>query len=238
MAYLTVAREPKQLHIVDDTELRHAMAANRQPSNTTPDLSTDIVGRSTPDLSTCAKPKTTPDLSTADLRRFDARRRTLRIAIPRLCAAAGIYTDTYELAKSGRSQMRPQTFAKLNAALNRLAAGQEGNEPRTLCVALVRLVTAQVARAVGADPAKVLATDLAQNRSNAPDWLQASRCRRCAVYLVVEGLGLRKAAIGHALGITRAAAQKIVKEIERERDHDAALDALLAELMTTLKGEA
>jgi len=238
-AYLAPA--PRQLDIVTDTVLARdpKLAPSCQPNGAAENggyLSTARETKTRGHLSIVPQKETGPYLSTADMKKLDARRRRFGIAIPALCAAAGLHPNTYNDAKSGRSRTRRSTCEKLNAALNRLAAGAAADDRRTLCQMMLRLVTAQFSRAAGWDPAQVLAQDFSKEAAT-PVWRQAARMRRCAIYLLVEGGGIGKATIGHAIGITRQAVQKAVAEIEAARDGDHAFDALMQTMMVQLKGD-
>lgn len=220
MASIYLASAPRQLDIVSDTVL--AMAAQ-----TPGDLST---GRPP-----APRPKTPGDLSTADIKTLDRRRRQLGITVLRLCSEAGVHVDTYDDARAGRSRPRARTLDRIATALNRLAAGAEADPRRTICQALLRLVTAEFARRAGWDAALMLSQSFEAERPQDPVWLQAARLRRCAIYVLVEGLMIRKAQIGHAVGCSRQAVQKAVAAIEQERERDPQFDALMQTMMDTVK---
>ena len=211
-----LAPAPRQLDIVADTILAE---------------------KNQGELSTAGKPKNQGELSTYNIKTLETRRIKHRIPIAKLCANAGIHTDTYDDARKGSSATRQATYEKINRALNQLVAGADVDVRRTLCQATLRLVTAQLARNTGWDPQLMLAQDFSAECPQNPVWKQAARLRRCAIYLLVEGLGLGKAEIGHAIGMTRAGAQKAVKEIEAERDRSVEFDALMQNMMVQLKGE-
>lgn len=226
-SYLAPAPAPKQLDIIADTILRG-------PRQTPGDLSTSPENKTPGDLSTGGKSKTPGDLSTT-MKQIDARRKKLGVTIGKLCAAAKIHPDTYDDARAGRSRPRPVTIRKLARALAMLAAGQEGEDPRTLCQSYLQFITVDLARRSGWDPQLMLAQNFEAENTNDPVWLQASRLRRCAIYLLVEGLYLGKAKIAAAIGVTRQAVHKTVAAIESERDRDSALDTLMETMMLQLK---
>jgi hypothetical protein len=238
--YLAPPPAPRQLDIVADTILS---AAGKTPGDlstgrrieTPGELSTKRKTETPGDLSTKGKTKTPGDLSTSDLKKLDARRRRLGVSIGKLCAAAGIHVDTYDDARAGRSRTRPATFDKLSAALARLAAGEETDDRRTLCQVTLRVVTAYMSIATGWDPELMLSQDFSVERPT-PIWLAASRMRRCAIYILVEGGGIGKATIGHAIGVTRAGVHKTVADIEAARMKDGEFDALMQRMMAQLKG--
>lgn len=171
------------------------------------------------------------------MKRVDRRRKDLHVTIARLCAAAGIHGDTYEDARAGRSKVRASTVARLERALEALSAGEAPAAKLSLCQAYLRSITVQLAVKTGWDPELMLTQDFSSENTEDPVWLQASRLRRCAVYLVVEGLRLGKADIGRAVGVSRQAIHKSVAAIEAERERDAAFDALMSGMMLIVAGE-
>lgn len=213
MTSLYLASSPRQLDIVADT-----MLANPPP-----------------DLSTASLPKSPPDLSTRDVRAIDRRRRRMGITVAELLAASRVNRDTYFDARAGRLHPRAATLQRLSAALDRLTAGAAPDVQRTLCVALLRVVTAEFARRAGWDAALMLSQSFAEERPQDAVWLQAARLRRCAIYVLVEGLMIRKAHIGHAIGCSRQAVHKAVAVIEQERERDPAFDTLMQTMMDTVK---
>lgn len=240
-------RKPRQLDIINDTALsarpeNGARLSTARVAGNGPYLSTGpdsenggYLSIRTPlenggDLSTKPAPENGGDLSTG-FRRFDAKRRELGISIAKLCAAAGIHPNTYDTMRKGEAATRPTTMLKLRRAFNRLATGEKADAPRSLFEIGIRMFTADLARQVGADPVKVLAANFETENTNDPEWLQASRLRRAAIYLMVEGVGIAKADAGHALGITRQAVHKAVAVIELERDRDNNFDRIMREMM-------
>ncbi|MGX9389780.1 hypothetical protein ACWX0K_10860 [Nitrobacteraceae bacterium UC4446_H13] len=213
MTSLYLAAGPRQLDIVADT----------------------VLAKAPPDLSTARALNSPPDLSTKDVVAIDRRRRRMGISVADLLAASRVSRDTFFDARAGRSRVRPATVARLRTALDRLTAGADTEGQRTLCVALLRVVTAEFARRAGWDAALMLSQSFEEERPQDPVWLQAARLRRCAIYVLVEGLMIRKAHIGHAIGCSRQAVHKAVAVIEQERDRDAQFDALMQTMMDTVK---
>jgi hypothetical protein len=84
----------------------------------------------------------------------------------------------------------------------------------------------------------MLGQDFSEESPNDPVWRQAARLRRCAIYLLVEGMfGGKRAPIAHAIGITRQAVHKGVAAIEAERMRDGAFDAMMQAAIVDLKGD-
>jgi transcriptional regulator with XRE-family HTH domain len=217
---------PRQLDIEGDTALAHAALRS----------STASQGTVAPRSSTDSKGDAALRSSTVSIKRIEARRRKLKITIRELCTAAGVRVETYADARAGRYKTQASTLDKLSDALGRLAAGREEGEPITLCLAMIRLIVRQLAERTGWDAALMLSQDFSEERTQDPVWKQAARLRRCALYLLAEGLGLKKAALAAAIGVSRQAVQKTVAEIEAERERSPDFDALMQTMMDTLKG--
>lgn len=222
------APAPRQLDIIADTILRGV--------ETRTDLSTGTARETRTDLSTAPRAQTRTDLSTK-LKQMAERRKKVGISVARWLAVANVTRDTYFSALKGASNIRQSTVEKLAAALDALSAGEAPAEKLSLCQAYLRSMTVQLAIKTGWDPELMLSQNFAAENSNDPVWLQASRLRRCAVYLLVEGLNLGKANIGRAIGVSRQAIHKSVAAIEAERDRDAIFDGLMSTMMLQVKGE-
>jgi hypothetical protein len=243
MPALYLAKSP-QLDIIDDTPL--ALAKNGSHSSSVIPLkngsylSTVAAVENGSHSSTVAAVENGSHSSTDGLRRLDARRRKAKISVQDLCADAGIHANTYRFGLEGHAATSPRVMTKLKRSLDRLAAGEEPDIRRTMCMALVRFLTWHVAGLVGVDPDQVLACDFSHERPTDKVWLQAARIRRCAVYLLVEGPRLRvgAATVAAAIGQKRQAVHKAVAAIETERDRDPEFDALMRSLMLQLTGEA
>lgn len=228
-----------QLDIIDDTDLGRKntpRSSSGSQTQNTPCSSSKAASKNTPCSSTGAAAENTPRLSTSGIKRLDARRKELGISITKLCAVAGVYPDTYRSVRLGLAQTRPNTMAKLTGALNRLATGEKANAPRSLTETMTRMLIAHMAREAGLDPAVVLATDFETQKPSDAAWLQAATFRRAAVYLMVEGLGVGKADMGHVLGISRQAVHQSVAAIESERDRDDEFDRKMRSMMIMVAG--
>jgi transcriptional regulator with XRE-family HTH domain len=230
MSYLASAPTPRQLDIIADTLLS-------APRETTVICQPAPKPKNHCDLSTASKSRNHSDLSTERGKRISSRRKQLGISTSALIAAAGIYPQTYFLAIRGSTNTRASTLDAIEAALDRLSAGETSTAKLSLCQAYLRSITVQLAVKTGWDPELMLTQDFSSENTEDPVWLQASRLRRCAVYLVVEGLRLGKADIGRAVGVSRQAIHKSVAAIEAERERDAAFDALMSGMMLMVAGE-
>ncbi|KPG01805.1 hypothetical protein IP86_03075 [Rhodopseudomonas sp. AAP120] len=229
---------PRQLDIEADT----ALGGVGIHSSTTPKIAIGIHSSTGPKdavgihSSTAPKKSVGIHSSTASFKRIDTRRASLGIAVARLCSAAQIHPNTYREIRIGNCVAKSATIERLMGALDRLAAGAVVDEQRTLCLALLRMIQGQLADRTGWDRQVILSQDLKNQRPNDPLYVQAARLRRCAVYLLAEGLMIGKAALGHALGISRQAVHKTVSEIEAERDTSPEFDALMQSMMDLVKG--
>lgn len=230
MAYLAQATAPRQLDIIADTVLC-AAGENRT------DLSTKAKSKNRTDLSTGPKNENRTDLSTERARRIASRREQLGVSTSALARAADIHLQTYFAAMKCPASTRPSTFDALEQALDRFAAGETTARRRTFSESYLRNLATQLAVKTGWDPELMLTQNFASENTNDPVWLQASRLRRCAVYLMVESKLCSKADIGRVISVSRQAIHKSVASIEAERERDSAFDELMANMMLQVKGE-
>lgn len=232
----------RQLDIIDDTDLGRRQngihLSSVTPLQNGSYLSTVNGGENGYHSSTVEPAQNGYHSSTDGLKRLDARRRKAGVPVQDLCTAAGIHINTYREGIGGRAATSPRVMTALTRALTQISAGEDPATRKTLCMAMVRFLTVHVARLVGVDPEQVLAQDFSKERPTDKVWLQAARIRRCAVYLVVEGLKVGAAAVAGAIGQKRQAVHKAIAAIEAERDRDGEFDALMRVLMLQLTGEA
>jgi DNA-binding XRE family transcriptional regulator len=228
-SYLAPARAPAQLDIIADTILR--ASENRT------DLSTKALAKNRTDLSTNVKSENRTDLSTDRAKRIAARRKALGVSTSALAAAADLHLQTYFAAIRNPLSTRLSTFDALEGALDRFAGGI--TLPKRLTIYESRLfdLITQLAMRSGWDPELMLAQDFSSENTNDPVWLQASRLRRCAIYLMVEGMKCSKADIGRLIGVSRQAVHKSVAAIEAERDRSEIFHELMGSMMLQVKGQ-
>lgn len=86
-----------------------------------------------------------------------------------------------------------------------------------------------IARQSGLDPAVVAAAPEQAPLSERKAWAAAMKVRRQAIYLTITLLDVPQADMARALGISRPAVTRLVREVEDQRD-DPALDRALDEL--------
>lgn len=229
-SYLAAAPAPQQLDIIADTIL----SAGRE--NRT-DLSTRGKSENRTDLSTSPKIENRTDLSTDRAKRIAARRKQLGVSTSALASLAELHLQTYFAAMRSPASTRPSTFDALEAALDRFAGGI--TLPKRLTIYESRLfdLISQIAVRRGWDPELMLSQNFAAENSNDPVWLQASRLRRCAVYLMVEGMKCSKADIARLIGVSRQAIHKSVAAIEAERERDEAFHAFMGTMMLHVSGQ-
>lgn len=229
-AYLAPAPAPRQLDIIADTIL-NAARENRT------DLSTGVPIQNRTDLSTKARSENRTDLSTDRAKRIGARRKQLGVSTSALAAAAELHLQTYFAAMRNPASTRVSTFDALEEALDRFAGGITPTKRLTIYESrLFGLITVLALR-VGWDPEQMLSQNFDAESPNDPVWLQASRLRRCAIYLMVEGMGCTKADIGRLIGVSRQAIHKSVAAIEAERDRSETFHELMASMMLQVKGQ-
>jgi hypothetical protein len=171
------------------------------------------------------------------MKRIEARRKELGISVAKLCAMAGIHHNTYRMVQKVQPSVRRRTVDTLTDTLRRMAKGEKPQKPRSLLQSWIRFLTADMARRFGLDVISVLATNFEAENSNDPKWLEGSRMRRYAMYLLVEGVGLEKAAVGHAVGISRQAVFKAIAVTELERDRDGQFDRIMRDAMVDVVGD-
>lgn len=86
-----------------------------------------------------------------------------------------------------------------------------------------------LAKLQGLDPAEVAQAPEQAPLGGRPQWREAMRVRRRAVYLVITLLDVPQADAARALSITRMRVGQMIREVEDERD-DPVIDRALEEL--------
>lgn len=150
-----------------------------------------------------------------------------KIPIADLCRRAGVSTRSFFDGLKGTYETRPETLAKLNAALGRGKMAFAGEPGPAETHGAYKLCLAYAARELNRNPKVVLASDPARKATSDPQWLEAAEVRRLAFWLATRLLGFAQADVGRAAGVTRAAVSTAVQALEDERDHDKQLDKLL-----------
>lgn len=171
------------------------------------------------------------DLAAGGMKRLDAKRKELGISISKLCLMAGIKPRTYQLALRGKVATRVTTIRSIAHTLKRFANGEKPRAPRSLLEQMVRLMIVRVCQEMDIDPQTVFDTDFSSENTNDEKWLRSSRIRGAAIYIVVEGVGMSKAAVGHVVGISRQAVFKAVAAAELARDKDAEFDRIMRNMI-------
>lgn len=229
-SYLAPAPAPRQLDIIADTALA-ADFANHS------DLSTKTKVRNHSDLSTKPQNANHSDLSTDRAKRIAARRNELGVSTSALIAAAGLYPQTYFMALRGRANTRASTFDALEKALDRFAVGYTPAGRRTIGEKCLRDLIIEISERLGLDPEAVLAQDFSSENTNDAVYMQNCHVRRCATYLMVEGMSFGKAAVARLVGVSRQAVHKTGSAIEKKRERDASLDKMLGDMMLKITGK-
>lgn len=213
-------RMPRQLHIIDDTILA-------TETKTPPELSTARKAATPPELSTARKVVTPPELSTArEIKKIEQRRIKAGITVSQLCATSGVHKNTYEDARAGRAVTRASTVKRLNRAADALIGRQiETGDRHTFIQSYLWRLKRDFARKLGMDPEVVLNQDFSAECTNDKIWMDGSRVRGLAIYVLVEGLmDGKRSAIARAADMSRQAVHKRVEAIEKERMRDEVFD--------------
>ena len=165
-----------------------------------------------------------------DIALIERTRQQMKIPIDRLCAAAEVAPRHYYRLVARRVSPRGSTISRLNMALQRhkIGFGAEAHELAPHAALKATMVLA--AFCLKADARAALDADPAQRATSNPEWMAAARVRRVAIYVANQFFGFAQADLARAAGVTRQAVSNAIKELEDERDHDAALKALLDQL--------
>jgi hypothetical protein len=191
------------------------------------DLSTALGRQNRADLSTVNGAENRTDLS---IDKIEQRRRRAAIGLTALLGEARVHRVTWYAARAHPDRVRASTLERLDRALSRMVVGERAEGNIAAIKKLYLLVAGVVAERCGADIAAVLATacDFSSERPQEESWLIAARVRRVAMYLIAGHMALGNAALGNAIGCSRQAVKKAVREIEDLREREPALDALIA----------
>lgn len=165
-----------------------------------------------------------------DIAAIERKRRQMNIPVSSLCATAGIGRRTYDYVLGGRSQPTPATMAKLQRALGRYRIGFGGEAGQLAPHSTFRAVQVLAAFHLKVDARQAISADPARRATMDRDWRQAAKVRRAALYITNQFFGFTQSDLARAAGMTKQAVSAAIKELEDERDEDAALKALLDEL--------
>jgi len=154
----------------------------------------------------------TPDMTT-----IDNRRAVMKIPVTSLCVQAGIGRQTYYDGLE-RGTMRPDTLAKLNAALSRFHLAYDG-EVRELAIhSAYKAAMVIAAFQLQANARAALAADPSRKATADKDWLAAARVRRLAYWIANGMLGFRVTEVARAAGVTKQAVSNAIKDLEDDDD--------------------
>jgi len=174
------------------------------------------------------RPARSPAQRKRDFAALDRSRREANIPVDRLLQSAGVSYHTYYDGKAGRFATRQATMDKLWAAIERLRTGAAPPPAaiRALLNAAEELLRARIAKN------KRLAA-VCLSRSTTP----AARIRTLAIYLLTVEIEIDNADVGRAAGCSRQNVAKARDTIEALRDDGSALDRLMTQCATVLRGE-
>ena len=174
-------------------------------------------------------------METLTLAAIEAKRQEMRIPIDRLCAAAGLTSRGYLLAKSRKTPAEPATLAKLSIALRRFQRGfaveAQDIAPHGALKACIVVAAAFMRR----DPKAVLASDPSRRATANPEWQKAAEVRRVGYFIANQFLGFPAADLARAYGVTRQSVSDAVSELEWERDREGGNNQELDELLSKLE---
>jgi hypothetical protein len=167
---------------------------------------------------------------TLDIWTINRKRAVMKIPVTGLCTQAGVATSVFFEGLNGKTNMRPETLAKLNAAIGRFKMAFAGDAGPMSCHAAYRVSLVYAAAELKQNPKTALASDPSRKATSDPDWLAAAEVRRLAFWIATRMLGFNGSEVGRAAGVTRAAVSEAIKKIEDARDHDRQLDKLLSHI--------
>lgn len=157
---------------------------------------------------------------------IEAERKRLKIPVAKLCQTAGIDARNYARIRGKARSPRGDTIAKLTSALVQLKRGDKGAgvPNRTL----YRLVLAQLAREAGVDVGAALEHDPKQKATASPDWMEISRLRDIASYMLNAVLGMSNADVARAAGVTPPAITNALRKVEDKREAHPELEVVFS----------
>ncbi|WP_031243616.1 hypothetical protein [Mesorhizobium sp. LNJC391B00] len=153
-----------------------------------------------------------------------------KIPIARLCLQAGVSTRAFFEGLKGTKETRPDTLAKLNAALGRSKMQFAGEHGPATTHGAFKVCLIYAAAELKQNPKAVLASDPSRKATSDPVWQAAAEVRQVAFWIATRMLGFAQADVGRAAGVTRAAVSEAIKALEDQRDHDKQLDRLLSHI--------
>jgi len=162
---------------------------------------------------------------------IEQERKRHAIPMARLCAASGITESNYFRIRRGAQVPKAATIARLVAGLS---AARRGEKP-VKSQMLFRLVLGQLAMLADMDLATVMAHDPQAKATADPKWMEISRMRAIACYMLHAVLGLSNAEVARAAGVSQPAITIAMQKIEVRRD-DPALEQIFAMLEMAVSG--
>ena len=171
--------------------------------------------------------------STEGFAGVESRRKAARITQSALCREAGIDGKTYSNAKSGTNPQR-RIVVRLNAALDRLAGKPAAPSP-DIIAGLYRAALVTFAAELSADVELALTAVSLSNLDETNR--RAGRARRLAFYVTVNAFDVPRPDVSRAVGYSKQAASKALREIEDMRGDNAEINALVLRVGNLLTGK-
>ena len=165
---------------------------------------------------------------TLDIWTINRKRAVKKITIAKLCRQAGVSTRAFFEGLKGEKETRPDTLAKLNAALARNKMAFVGEHGPATTHGAFKMCLVYAAAELKQNPKAVLASDPSRKATSDPAWQAAAQVRQLAFWIATRMIGYAQADVGRAAGVTRAAVSEAVKALEDQRDQDKQLDRLLS----------
>lgn len=182
----------------------------------------------------CSRKSNAHAKSTEGFAGVERRRKAARLAISALARAAGISESTYTRLLQHKSTPQRRILIRLNAALDRMA-GQPARPSADIIAGLYRAALVTFAAELGADVALALTAVSLSNLDEANR--RAGRARRLAFYVTVNAYEIPRPDVSRAVGYSKQAASKALREIEDMRGDNAEINALVLRVGNLLTGK-
>lgn len=174
-------------------------------------------------------------METLSIHAIEAKRLEMNVPIDKLCAAAGITSRGYLLAKSRKTPPVPATIAKLQTALDRMRRGVGGEANSLAPHAVFKACVVVAAAYMQADARAALAADPSRRATANPEWQRAAEVRRVGYFIANQFLGFSISDLARAAGVTKQAVSRAIPELEWERDPEGGKNRQLDELLSKLE---
>lgn len=152
-----------------------------------------------------------------------------------LARMAGVNPSYLSRMLCGKVEVSSRMATRLRFAALRLAAGEDRNSGIS---ALYRALVVICATQMGQDPVAVQSTNPSANMVRSPAWMKRVFVQWVARHLMCDVFGFRQSDVANAIGMTRAAVNKSVKNVIERQDTDPELARQLEIIEDMLLGGA